>query len=268
MQSNNPNNYHWTETDISQFCESQLTAILNGKGYTISNLDVSMQITNRMNRMGFLWDISMTIEKNGLVKKIKEYDIYTENVDDEINEIMKIIKEEARQKYGMQKELKKSNGYEFNRNVMIQLENNNNDNISDTRVNITNSKKEEIQDTKKINLKFLIKAKTEDDFLNFFFKYDYFSQYAPFSSKKTVKLTEKILFENLNRKEKKFKMKMDDCVTDNSIVTFLVKQTENNDLNLEIIQDGILREESVKGFWREFIIPKIRMFFNISIFEK
>lgn len=81
MERRKPNNYHWTECDISGWCSEKIKKELESRGYVVHGMDVMVKLCQRMNSLGLVYMISFDCGKDGKKHGIRNFCSITEETD-------------------------------------------------------------------------------------------------------------------------------------------------------------------------------------------
>ncbi|KAG0437549.1 hypothetical protein DMUE_3629 [Dictyocoela muelleri] len=76
MATQNPNNYHWSEINITEWAEKFIYEKLSKLEFQINELKSNIYVTQRMNKVSIVYFITGKISKNGSVLTFKDFDNY------------------------------------------------------------------------------------------------------------------------------------------------------------------------------------------------
>lgn len=257
-QTHNPNNYHWSEQDVSQETRPLLKSYLEARGYKIENLVYKMYLTNRMSKLGFIYEISIKMEKDGRKIIINDFDLFSESSEYDFTEAVEWVKNEISNK-SIEKVEDSNNSLKEFVKVSEKL----------TETKETNEHKKNIETVQKktekthSNLTFTFIGK-KTDLIDYFFSPLYFRTYAPTSSNKIVQLTDSIKLTNLEKENLKFMLQMDEEIP--TEICFAEGSEDEKSQNLKVtLKYFATNPESVKSFFFSFLLPKFQIFFGAMI---
>ncbi|KAK1348720.1 hypothetical protein CWI37_1405p0010 [Hamiltosporidium tvaerminnensis] len=173
MSSLNPNNYHWTECNITGWSHDFLKRELQNMGYTTSKIEGDVHISQRMNKIGLLYTLNLTASKNGDSIILKDFDIYSDiedilchnDTDKQIfHKILVQMRNEAISNFSEQVILDKKCDTEVKKNAVNKLPVSKNEDTVNTNVSV-----EKISGYS-ISLLFNVSS---DDLFNFFTKKEF-----------------------------------------------------------------------------------------------
>ncbi|ELQ76883.1 hypothetical protein THOM_0124 [Trachipleistophora hominis] len=277
MSSFNANNYHWLEENISPFCTDRLKALLAQKRYELTDLNLTMHITVRMNQIGFIYDISCTMERDGMCTMIKEFDNYSTGSDvhgpgrDDFLVALECVKKDAMEKYGGVvaggKVVVEKIGADLvvDRTKMNEWCDGNSRKTGDGEENAPHADGSD-ENVRGLTVKMTITlACTKDDLLNYLFNPVFYKQYAPKSSGRCVRVVENVSFSNLDKEGMSFNVSMPDLLPC-SKVQLTLKETESG-TEVFMEQSGVIEggEERISAFWKKYFFPKLGLHFNCAI---
>lgn len=293
--SHNPNNYHWSEQDVSQESKNILQEFLMKKNYKIEKMNIKMFLINRMNRLGFMYEMTLELEKDGKEIILKDLDTYSDIKEKDIADALEFLKAQIIHKYGKPDENprdKEQNTNPLKRFIKIGTETDQNQIQSK---NAQSDKKDQVADRPSdFNQKSLDQA-TQDLFkrkdfvregpkkfnssftflfvgkLTAFYSYfldpSYFKQYAPQSDSDVIKMGCATIY---NMEKSQFVLKM----TDEEILIKIniqkedsVDENENHDWTIKF-EYQCQSPKQIKRFIEGYLIPRLRMTFGALIVKK
>lgn len=275
MSSFNANNYHWLEEDISPFCTKQLKALLSRKGYDLTDLVLTMHITVRMNEVGFIYDISCKMVRDGMCTNVKDFDNYStvSDVDgtgrDDFVEALECVKKDAMVRYGGMVAGGKVEVEMLAAELVLDRAGCMDDNRSncggatEERADQHDECAESVQG-RTIRMNVTVTCKKED-LLNYLFDPVFYRQYAPKSSRRCVRIIENVSFTNLDREKMTFNVVMPDLLPCSKVQLVLVEVDNGTEVRME--QNGVVsgNEDRIKAFWTGYFYPRLSMHFNCAV---
>lgn len=245
--------------------------MLKEKSYTTSDLSFSMLITVRMNKVGLIYDISCNLNKDkNFVTVVRDFDSYSTVGDivgpgagDFIDALEK-VKKEASEKY-KKLVVSKNVENECGEEIVLDRRRSNDESREDGEKEEGKCMTDLESSSKTVEVKLKASCKKEE-FLDFFFNVDFYKRYAPKSTRKVIKVTDTVTFNNLNREEMTFSAVMPDLLP-SSRVKLNIEEVSSG-VKVVLKQDGVLDEsvDRVWKFWKEFLFPKFLMHFNCAVF--
>jgi activator of HSP90 ATPase len=73
MEGRKPNNYHWTDCNISSWTKETIQRELESRGYKVKEIDVDARVYQRMNNLGMAYTVGFDTVKDGAFHSLKNF---------------------------------------------------------------------------------------------------------------------------------------------------------------------------------------------------
>lgn len=285
--THNPNNYHWSEQDVSQESKILLEKIFHEKKYKIEKLNIRMYLVNRMNHFGFMYEMALELEKDDKKISLKDIDNYSDIKEKDIREAMEAVKEEIIRKYG--KETRALQKEEQNTNPLkqfIKIGTTSNENQIETKTDDRNTAQssdfeqrsldQTTQDLLKMkefvregpkktdsSFSFIFVGKLSS-FYSYFLDFSHFRRYAPQSTTDMIQMGGATIYK---MEKSQFILNL---IDEEVLIKIKIKNDEKNEQSES--RDWTIRFEyqcqrpdQIKSFLNGYLLPQWRMAFGALI---
>ncbi|KRH92986.1 hypothetical protein M153_1815000880 [Pseudoloma neurophilia] len=266
IKSHNPNNYHWSEQDISEEFQSSFIKLLNENGFESKELKIKMLLVNRMNKLGLMFELSGIFTRDNQEIKLIDMDNYSDFEDKEIGEIFEKCKNTILQKYSEKQEVLQQTNLDQKKDPLKQF----------VKI-IPSDKPTEIKMEKllaehdKINTRIYhspkpLKTKSQfqftfigqlDEFFNYFCNPEYFKKISSTNDDKIIQL-ESVIISEMTKDS--FNIKIDN----EEVKVKIIIENSSNECKIKLEWEAE-NAERVKSFFRSFLFPKLVWTFSAQI---